>query len=135
MFDDVATLLTAWLTLTAPSLVDLSLTIRGEHGYRWPAFSQVAMLRHFESRLHITCGGSPNLQQLKVEYILSPEIELRFHARRLRDDEWVVRSSLWSSEASRYGTEASWHHTETSWYRTGTELARTEVHRVLGRLP
>jgi len=109
--DGVVTTLIMWLT--APSLVDLSLTIRARGYYVWGALDMEELRRHFEIRLRNACGGSPNLQQLKVEYRLNTWTEHGFHARRLRDGEWVVRSSLGGN-------------TVTSWYHTETELAETE---------
>jgi len=99
------TTLVTWLT--APSLVDLSLTIQVTG--KWDVPSTVELQRHFEIRLRNAYGGSPNLQQLKVEY--GPEH--CFHARRLSVGEWVVHSSLGRK-------------TMTSWYHVEMELAETE---------
>jgi len=109
--DRVVTTLIMWLT--APSLVDLSLTIRARSDYVWDALDMEELRGHFEIRLRNACGGSPNLQQLKVEYRLNTRTEHGFHARRLRDGEWVVRSSLGGN------TVTSWYH------HTETELAET----------
>ena len=106
--DVAVTTLVTWLT--APSLVDLSLTIRME------VPNMVELQRHFEIRLRDVCEGSPNLRQLTVEYCPSTQTERSFHARRLSEGEWVVRSSL-----GRY--------TSTSWYHAGiveAEPAETE---------
>ena len=73
----------------------------------------VELQRHFETRLRSACGGSPNLQQLKVEYYPSTRTEHGFHARRLRGDEWIVWGSLGRNNM-------------TSWFHTETELADTE---------
>ena len=105
------TTLITWLT--APSLVDLSLTIRAKGDYFWDVLDMVQLQRHFETRLRDASGGSPNLQQLKVEYYPSTRTEHGFHARRLRDREWVVRSSFGRNSA-------------TSWYHTETEPTETE---------
>jgi hypothetical protein len=106
----VTTLITL---LTAPSLVDLSLTILAEGKHAWDVLDMVELQRHFEIRLRDVCGRSPNLQQLEVEYRLYSQTERGFHARRLSDGEWVVCSSVGKN-------------TVTSWYHTETELAETE---------
>ena len=101
------TTLITWLT--APSLVNLSLTIQATG--QWDVLSTDELERDW---LHDSCGGSPNLQQLKVEY--SPEH--CFHAKRLSDGEWVVHSSF----GRKY---------VTSWYHAATELAETEGNHLL----
>jgi hypothetical protein len=106
----VTTLIT-WLT--APSLVDLSLKIWDRGNYLREVLDMAELQRHFEIRLRNACGGSPNLQQLKVEYCLFMQTECGFHARRSRDGEWAVRSSLGQNTA-------------TSWYHTEAELTETE---------
>lgn len=107
--DVAVTTLVTWLT--APGLVNLSLTIRTTGKYLEEVLSMVELQRHFEIRLRDACGGSPNLQQLTVEYCM--QTECGFHARRLGEGEWVVRSSLGGN-------------TSMSWYHAETELAETE---------
>ena len=103
--DVAVTTLVTWLT--APSLVDLSLTIRMESkDYVEEVLNMVELQRDSEIRLRDVCGGSPNLQQMTVEYCLSTQTERGFHARRLNEGEWVVRSTLGM-------------YTSTSWYHAG----------------
>ena len=99
------TMLITWLT--APSLVDLSLTIR----MKWKDYveemqvpNMVELQRHFEIQLRDVRGGSPNLRQLTVMYCLSTQTERSFHARRLSEKEWVVRSPL-----GRYTSMSRYH--------------------------
>lgn len=105
------TTLVTWLT--APSLVDLSLTIRPRGKYLVEGLNMVELQRHFEIRLRDACGSSPNLRQLTVKYCLSTQTERGFLARRLGEGEWVVCSSLGGN-------------TSMSWYHAETELAESE---------
>jgi len=114
--DVAVTTLVTWLT--APSLVDLTLTIRTRGNYVEEVLNMVELRCHFEIRLRDACGGSPNLQQLTVEYCLSVHTEHGFHARRLSKGEWVVRSLFGGN------TSMSWYHAETE--LAETELAETE---------
>ena len=63
----------------------------------------VELQRHFEIQLRDACGGSPNLRQLTVEYCPSRQPERDFHARRLSEGEWVVRTHL-GGVLRRHGT-------------------------------
>jgi hypothetical protein len=92
--------------LIAPSLVDLLLTIRTRGEYSLEVRDMVELRRHFEIRLRHACEFSPNLQQLTVKYRPGTQIEQGFHARRLNEGEWVVRSSL------GWCTSESWYHAE-----------------------
>jgi len=83
--------------LTVPSLVDLSLTIRmkgKDYIEEMQVPNTVELQRYFETQLRNARGGLPNLRQLTVVYCLTTQTERSFHAGRLREREWVVRSPL-----------------------------------------